>query len=117
MVKNTDFLLSAVISIKNHENHLTGLVLTLTVLLILSYGFRHLVSAQSTPSAFPFLTYENPSLGIKIEYPKDWTPMDQDGFRFLSPKENDSDTFREYLVVARGQVNQLIDNLTALLKR
>jgi hypothetical protein len=59
-----------------------------------------------------FINYENASEGIKIDYPKGWTPIKQYGLAFLSPKENYSDTFREGLVVAKGSiVNESIDKL------
>jgi hypothetical protein len=59
-----------------------------------------------------FITYENASEGIKIDYPKGWTPVKQYGLAFLSPKENYSDTFREGLVVAKGSIaNESIDRL------
>jgi len=57
---------------------------------------------MSTNANTTFLTYENSTRGVKIDYPKDWTPMIQYGLAFLSPKENSSDTFREGLTVARG---------------
>jgi len=49
-----------------------------------------------------FLTYENPTHGIRIKYPKDWTM--QEGFMgtvvvFLSPKADASDVFQENLNV------------------
>ena len=59
-----------------------------------------------------FVTYENSTEGTKIGYPKGWTVIRQYGLAFLPPKENDSDTFREGLVVARGSiVNESIDKL------
>ena len=53
-----------------------------------------------------FVTYENSTQGIKIDYPKGWTPIIQYGIAFLSPKENDSDTFREGLVVAKNSLTK-----------
>lgn len=49
-----------------------------------------------------FLTYESPTHGIRIKYPKDWTM--QEGFMgtvvvFLSPKADASDVFQENLSV------------------
>ena len=59
-----------------------------------------------------FIAYENTTEGIKIDYPTGWTVIKQYGLAFLSPKENDYDTFREGLVVARGAiVNESIDKL------
>jgi len=61
-------------------------------------------------SANEFVTYENSTEGVKIDYPKGWSVIRQYGLAFLSPKENDSDSFREGLVVARGPVvNESID--------
>ena len=51
-----------------------------------------------------FVTYENSTEGTKIGYPKGWTVIRQYGLAFLPPKENDSDTFREGLVVARRSI-------------
>ena len=66
----------------------------------------------TTSSENKFVTYENSTEGTKIDYPKGWTVIRQYGLAFLSPKENDSDTFREGLVVARGSiVNESIDKL------
>jgi hypothetical protein len=66
----------------------------------------------TTSSENEFINYENSTEGIKIDYPEGWTPIRQYGLAFLSPKENDSDTFREGLVVARGSiVNESIDKL------
>lgn len=67
---------------------------------------------NDTSSQNEFITYENSTQGIKIDYPKWWTPIIQYGIAFLSPKENDSDTFREGLVVAKNSlVNESIDKL------
>jgi eukaryotic-like serine/threonine-protein kinase len=69
-------------------------------------------SNYTTSSRNEFITYENSTEGIKIDYPEGWTAIRQYGLAFLSPKENDSDTFREGLVVARGSiVNESIDKL------
>jgi eukaryotic-like serine/threonine-protein kinase len=68
----------------------------------------------NTTSNTTFITYENSTRGIKIDYPKDWTPMIQYGLAFLSPKENNSDTFREGLTVAKGHHgNESISTLAA----
>ena len=66
----------------------------------------------TTSSENKFVTYENSTEGTKIDYPKGWTVIRQYGLAFLSPKENDSDTFREGLVVARGSIiNETLDKL------
>ena len=66
----------------------------------------------TTSSENKFVTYENSTEGTKIDYPKGWTVIRQYGLAFLSPKENDSDTFREGLVVTIGSiVNESIDKL------
>ena len=52
---------------------------------------------NSTSVKNEFIAYENASEGIKIDYPKGWTAVKQYGLAFLSPKENESDTFREGL--------------------
>ena len=74
---------------------------------ICSAAFTNITSVKNE-----FITYENTTEGIKIDYPKGWTVIKQYGLAFLSPKENDYDTFREGLVVARGAiVNESIDKL------
>ena len=66
----------------------------------------------TTSSENKFVTYENSTEGTKIDYPKGWTVIRQYGLAFLSPKENDSDTFREGSVVARGSIiNETLDKL------
>jgi len=68
--------------------------------------------SPSTNKNVTYLTYENSTTGIRIDYPKDWTPLY--GMAFMSPKENDSDTFREGLVVSRGpHGNESIEKLAA----
>ena len=75
-----------------------------SVLILTSVG-----AINYTPnSENKFVTYENSTEGTKIDYPKGWTVIRQYGLAFLSPKENDSDTFREGLVVV---VNESIDKL------
>ncbi len=55
-----------------------------------------------------FLTYDNPTYGIRIKYPSDWTKSEQVGGSvvvFLAPKENLSDVFQE-------NVNVLVQDLS-----
>ena len=51
-------------------------------------------------------TYKNPEQGIKIDYPKNWATQEiedvvvGDVAVFLSPKEDDSDTFQENVLIS-----------------
>jgi hypothetical protein len=61
-----------------------------------------------------FLTYQNPTYGIKIQYPSDWT-MSQTGLRdytnivaFYSPLGNLSDIIPQQLLLSRTHYSQNI---------
>lgn len=61
-----------------------------------------------------FLTYQNPTYGIKIQYPSDWT-ISQTGLRdynnivaFYSPLGNLSDTLPQHLLLSRTHYSQNI---------
>lgn len=61
-----------------------------------------------------FLTYQNPTYGIKIQYPSDWT-ISQTGLRdytnivaFYSPLGNLSDTIPQQLLLSRTHYSQNI---------
>ena len=61
-----------------------------------------------------FLTYQNPTYGIKIQYPSDWT-MSQTGLRdytnivaFYSPLGNLSDMIPQQLLLSRTHYSQNI---------
>ena len=76
-----------------------------------AFGADNVTSNKSQITEDQFVTYDNSTQGIKIDYPKGWTVIEQ-GLAFLSPKENDSDTFREGLRVTGGSVvNETIDKL------
>ncbi len=101
-----------------HKNYLCLLSNLIVILLIIAlFAVIFFIPAfaegnNDTSSQNEFITYENATQGIKIDYPKGWTPIIQYGIAFLSPKENDSDTFREGLVVAKNSlVNESIDKL------
>jgi hypothetical protein len=61
-----------------------------------------------------FLTYGSSVYGFKIQYPSTWETIEFSGeveegnrkiiVNFVSPLENPSDTFREYLIIERGPV-------------
>ena len=61
-----------------------------------------------------FLTYGSSVYGFKIQYPSTWETIEFSGeveegnrkiiVNFVSPLENPSDTFREYLIIERGHV-------------
>ena len=70
------------------------------------------VGASPITNTTSFTAYENVTEGIKIDYPKDWTLIRQYGLNFLSPKESSADTFREGLIVSKGEiVNEAIAKL------
>jgi hypothetical protein len=56
---------------------------------------------QSISSITNFLLYNNPSLGINIQYPSNWEKIEQDDdyVRFSSPYESDQDTLQESFVI------------------
>ena len=79
-----------------------------------AFGADNVTSNKSQITEDQFVTYDNSTRGIKIDYPKGWTVIDQFGLGFFSPKENDSDTFREGLLVSKGpHGNESIDKLAA----
>jgi hypothetical protein len=76
-----------------------------------TFAADNVTSDKSHITEDQFVTYENSTQGIKIDYPKGWTIIEQ-GLAFVSPKENDSDTFREGLRVTGGSmVNETIDKI------
>jgi hypothetical protein len=48
-----------------------------------------------------FLTYENPTLGLRMQYPSDWQAREEEdgSIKFLSPPDRSSDTFQEDLTL------------------
>ena len=72
-------------------------------------------SSSTTAKAMNnFLTYQNPTYGIKIQYPSDWT-MSQTGLRdytnivaFYSPLGNLSDMIPQRLLLSRTHYSQNI---------
>src|SRR6476646_11623681 len=77
-----------------------------------AFGADNVISNKSQITEDQFVTYDNSTRGIKIDYPKGWTVINQFGLGFFSPKENDSDTFQEGLLVSKGpHGNQSIDKL------
>ena len=79
-----------------------------------AFGADNVTSNKSQITEDQFVTYENSTRGIKIDHPKGWTVIDQFGLGFFSPQENDSDTFREGLLVSKGpHGNESIDKLAA----
>jgi hypothetical protein len=58
------------------------------------------LAMSQTITDSPFLTYENPELGIKIDYPASWQRTeDDDSVRFSLPYESDSDRLQETLEI------------------
>jgi len=86
-------------------------ILSVPLYSLSAFGADNITSSKSQITEDQFVTYDNSTQGIKIDYPKGWTVIEQ-GLAFLSPKENDSDTFREGLRVTGGSVvNETIDKL------
>lgn len=57
-----------------------------------------------------FLTYENSTLGVKIQYPSDWKRAESNSnITFTSPLASNSDRYREKLEL---KVNSLLQNVT-----
>lgn len=53
---------------------------------------------NQTALSSPFVSYENTTYGIRMQYPTNWEIQEYDGnLIFLSPLESDVDTFREGL--------------------
>ena len=90
---------------------LVAIMLSVPLYSLSAFGADNVTSNKSQITEDQFVTYDNSTQGIKIDYPKGWTVIEQ-GLAFLSPKENDSDTFREGLRVTGGSVvNETIDKL------
>jgi hypothetical protein len=84
--------------------------LTLLAFALPSYAVGNTAVIIKNVTALPFVTYQNASEGIKIDYPKDWMLIKENGLTLLSPKTNYSDSFREGLMVSWGPVvNESID--------
>ena len=71
---------------------------------------KTLPTAQKMIDSFEisdFLLYENPTLGIKIQYPADWEQkkVQSDGnVTFISPLENHSDMYRDNVIITTKSV-------------
>jgi eukaryotic-like serine/threonine-protein kinase len=86
-------------------------VLSVPLFSLSAFGADNVTLNKSQITEDQFVTYDNSTQGIKIDYPKGWTVIEQ-GLAFLSPIENDSDTFRGGLRVTGGSVvNETIDKL------
>jgi hypothetical protein len=60
-----------------------------------------------------FVIYEIPSDGISIQYPKNWEITKDSGVTIVSPKENDSDTFSEAVLLnVIGSPNKSLSQLS-----
>ena len=87
-------------------------VLSVPLYSLSAFGADNVTSNKSQITEDQFVTYDNSTQGIKIDYPKGWTVIEQFGLGFFSPQENDSDTFREGLTVPGGpHGNETIDKL------
>ena len=74
----------------------------------------NLTSSAAAKTMNNFLTYQNPTYGIKIQYPSDWT-ISQTGLRdytnivaFYSPLGNLSDMIPQQLLLSRTHYSQNI---------
>ena len=57
-----------------------------------------------------FLTYENPTFGIKLQYPVDWEKIEGDGnITFISPSQSTLDIYRQKLIIT---TDQFLKNIT-----
>ena len=61
-------------------------------------------SVQQKDNSMNFLTYENPSVGVIIQYPIDWQVdegelFDDSVVKFTSSSQSSTDDFREYLEI------------------
>jgi hypothetical protein len=69
---------------------------------------QHNTTTVTTTSSSPFLTYENPSYRIRIQYPSDWEKLEFSRRNivviFRSPAENSSDTKLENLLIQVGNL-------------
>jgi eukaryotic-like serine/threonine-protein kinase len=73
-----------------------------------------------TTTTSPFLTYENPTYRIRIQYPSDWEKLEFSERNivviFRSPPENSSDTKLENLLIQVGNLpfeNILLDEVAS----
>jgi photosystem II reaction center protein PsbP len=87
---------------------------------------------NSAPTINPtFSTYENPTYGVKIQYPSNWQKMDFDGHHgnnslpiagFIPPSENDSGLLENLLIVVKKlhyqntPIEQFADSLVSSYK-
>src|SRR5215204_6939904 len=66
---------------------------------------------SSVQSLGGFLAYESPLYGIRIQYPDGWEILIQStsnsslSLRFYSPAENDTDTYRENIILEINTIN------------
>ena len=74
------------------------------------------VSQQVVAAKAGFLTYENPTHGIRIKYPADWKKVEEGlpssmVVAFVLPRESDSDKYLQRLVIAinKLRVNMSVD--------
>lgn len=83
----------------------------LIILASLNINSQPLASGQLVPS---MLLYENPTFGIQMRYPQDWTidqrdykpePQFTDIVTFSSPLDDDNDDYYDYLSVVEDNVN------------
>src|SRR6188472_1542693 len=76
----------------------------------LEYNNNHSQSVQQLTNRFS--TYENPTLGVTIEYPPQWSFSESGrAVTFSTPFENASDTYQENLLInVHPSQNQTLDN-------
>ena len=62
-------------------------VLSVPLYSLSAFGADNVTSNKSQITEDQFVTYDNSTRGIKIDYPKGWTVIDQFGLGFFSPKK------------------------------
>src|SRR4029079_4915105 len=96
---------------------LVGLMLSVPLYSLSTFGADNVTSNKGQITEDQFVTYNNTTQGIKMDYPKGWTVIGQfglDKLAFFSPKENDSDKFQEGLIVYKTpHGNESIGKLAA----
>jgi hypothetical protein len=79
------------------------------------YSDNYLQTIQKMIDSFvvsDFLLYENPALGIKIQYPTDWEQkkaQTNGNITFISPLKSNLDTYRDNVIIT---TNRLLKNTT-----
>jgi eukaryotic-like serine/threonine-protein kinase len=90
---------------KKSQLKILTIILGGVALLVIGLGFWVFIKNKNTePEPIKLSLYENPSNGFKVSYPELWSTENRDDFFatgviFLSPLENDEDTFQEQVSI------------------